>query len=183
MPAPHRRGNRKLFRQSGQEATYAPTSLDEIAPAQDSLLKQSEKVGVNRRPTSLHDIERERVSRLSVAMENSEPRIKADCVASEGGLRFEQRVEVVEDRVRRVRCETWGARERRVAVAKGEPVHRCVGPVSSAEANVEISPRLPVHEGNRCLDAEQLLNRLSVIHVSQRGVEELRSLIAAKLEA
>jgi len=153
MPAPHRRGDRELLRQPRQEATYAATSLDKIAAAQGSLLKQGEKVGVDCRPTGLHDIERERVARLSVAVENSKPRIEANYVARERGLGLKKRVEVVEDRVRRVRRETWRARERRVALAKGEPVRRCVGPVSSAEANVQASPRLPVREGSRCLDA------------------------------
>ncbi|MEJ7570378.1 MAG: hypothetical protein WKF41_19215 [Gaiellaceae bacterium] len=146
MLAPRWRSDRELFRETGQEATYAPTSLDEVAPAEDSLLKQCEEVGIDRRPTSLHDIEGKRVPRLPVAMEHSKPRIKAYCLARERGLGLKKRVEVVEDRVCRVRREPWRTRERRVALAKGEPVRRCAGPVSSAEANVEISPRLPVRE-------------------------------------
>jgi hypothetical protein len=74
--------------------------------------EQVEHEPVDERANRLHEVGRQRVAIVLVGVEDAKARVEADDPRGDRRLGLEQRIEVVEERVRRVRRDARRAGER-----------------------------------------------------------------------
>ena len=99
-------------------------------------------------------------------------------MAGEGSLGLKERVEVVEERVRRIAGLPWSAGEERVAPSERAPVILDRGrrpPIAAGQRHREIRPRAPVCGRGLCLGGEQRRERLSRVDVAKRQFDSASS--------
>lgn len=85
------------------EPTHPLPGLVEVGQGERSGRRELEQVAVDERTNRLHHVRRQRVSVELVGVEHAEPGVEPDDARRDRRLRIEQRIEVVEERVRRVR--------------------------------------------------------------------------------
>jgi hypothetical protein len=97
--------------------------------------------------------------------------VEAEREAGEPRFRFEQGVEVVEDRAGRVDRRARAAGQRRGALPEREPLGRDATLLGRLEADLNVAPAAPVGTGGVGLDQRRLVEGLSVIERQQRALE------------
>jgi hypothetical protein len=140
----------------------AASGLGEVPPRECAALEKLEQVGVDGRSCGLHQIECERVAAAVVDMDDAEARVETHSEASEPGLGFEDRVEVVEDCVCRVDRETRAASEAGAALPEREPVLRYCSRIICREAQLYLCPCGPVDDGRVAFRPQELVERRCV---------------------
>lgn len=101
-----------------------------------------------------------------VNVDDAEAGVEADGEAGEPGLGFEDRVQVVEDRVGRVDRETRATGEQRSALAEAEPMLGNVTLAWASERDRDWLPGAPIGEGGVAFCPEELVERACL---SERG--------------
>jgi hypothetical protein len=96
----------------------------EVVGREVSLAEEIEDRAVNNRSDRLHQIGRERVAIVLIGVVHAEPRVEPDDPGCNRGLRLEDRVDVGEDRVDRVRRAPGRPGQRGGSGADRQPVRR-----------------------------------------------------------